>query len=101
MSPRKINASALTAFEIQVSWEAVQYFVSNGVLRGYEVYFLILYIQQLISNEHNIHHYQVIVEVIGETTGHHILKSMTFCVNNKQHLLLSSVYLAHIQIFRN
>ncbi|KAM9444366.1 contactin-2 [Clarias gariepinus] len=37
VSPRKINASALTAFEIQVSWEPIQHLSSNGVLRGYEI----------------------------------------------------------------
>ncbi|KAF4093717.1 hypothetical protein AMELA_G00005100 [Ameiurus melas] len=37
VSPRKINASALTAFEIQVSWEPIQLLSSNGVLRGYEI----------------------------------------------------------------
>lgn len=37
VSPRKINATALTAFEIQVFWEPVQHLSTNGVLRGYEV----------------------------------------------------------------
>uniref|UniRef100_A0AAR2LEA9 Contactin 2 n=1 Tax=Pygocentrus nattereri TaxID=42514 RepID=A0AAR2LEA9_PYGNA len=37
VSPRKINATAVTAFEIQVSWEPVQHLSTNGILRGYEI----------------------------------------------------------------
>uniref|UniRef100_A0AAY4CNS6 Contactin 2 n=1 Tax=Denticeps clupeoides TaxID=299321 RepID=A0AAY4CNS6_9TELE len=37
VSPRKISAVALTAFEIQVSWDPVQHLTTNGVLRGYEI----------------------------------------------------------------
>uniref|UniRef100_A0A4W4G683 Contactin 2 n=1 Tax=Electrophorus electricus TaxID=8005 RepID=A0A4W4G683_ELEEL len=37
VSPRRINATALTAFDIQVSWEPVQHVSANGVLRGYEI----------------------------------------------------------------
>lgn len=37
VSPRRINATALTAFEIQVSWDPIQHLNINGVLRGYEV----------------------------------------------------------------
>ncbi|XP_048878465.1 contactin-2 [Brienomyrus brachyistius] len=36
VSPRKINATALTAFEILVSWEPAQLLMTN-VLRGYEI----------------------------------------------------------------
>ncbi|XP_065097401.1 contactin-2 [Paramisgurnus dabryanus] len=36
-SPRRINATAVTAFEIQVSWEPIQHLNINGVLRGYEI----------------------------------------------------------------
>ncbi|XP_035517560.1 contactin-2 [Morone saxatilis] len=36
VGPSSINATALTAFEIQVSWEAVQQLSANGILRGYE-----------------------------------------------------------------
>ncbi|KAK1901223.1 Contactin-2 [Dissostichus eleginoides] len=32
-----INASALTAFEIRVSWEPVQTLSTTGILRGYEI----------------------------------------------------------------
>lgn len=35
--PLSINATALTAFEIQVSWDPVQQLSANGILRGYEV----------------------------------------------------------------
>lgn len=37
VGPSSINATALTAFEIQVSWEPIQQFSTNGILRGYEV----------------------------------------------------------------
>uniref|UniRef100_A0A8C2BEL6 Contactin-3 n=1 Tax=Cyprinus carpio TaxID=7962 RepID=A0A8C2BEL6_CYPCA len=37
VSPRRINATALTAFEIQVSWDPIQHLNINGVLRGYEI----------------------------------------------------------------
>ncbi|XP_030634184.1 contactin-2 [Chanos chanos] len=37
ISPGKINATALTAFEIQVSWDPVQHLTTNGPLRGYEI----------------------------------------------------------------
>ncbi|XP_051958058.1 contactin-2-like [Xyrauchen texanus] len=37
VSPRRINSTALTAFEIQVSWDPIQHFNINGVLRGYEI----------------------------------------------------------------
>ncbi|KAG7477733.1 hypothetical protein MATL_G00072750 [Megalops atlanticus] len=37
VSPRKINATALSAFEILVSWDPVQHLTTNGVLRGYEI----------------------------------------------------------------
>ncbi|XP_064162210.1 contactin-2 [Anguilla rostrata] len=37
ISPRKVNATALTAFEIAVSWDAVPHLTANGVLRGYEI----------------------------------------------------------------
>lgn len=37
VGPSNINATALTAFEIQVSWEPVQQLSANGILRGYEV----------------------------------------------------------------
>ncbi|XP_050978992.1 contactin-2 [Labeo rohita] len=37
ISPRRINATALTAFEILVSWEPIQHLNINGVLRGYEI----------------------------------------------------------------
>ena len=35
VGPSTINATALSAFEIQVSWEPVQQL--SGILRGYEV----------------------------------------------------------------
>lgn len=37
VGPSSLNATALTAFEIQVSWEPVQQLSANGILRGYEV----------------------------------------------------------------
>lgn len=37
VGPSNINATALTAFEIQVSWEPVQQLSANGILRGYEI----------------------------------------------------------------
>lgn len=37
VGPASINATALSAFEIQVSWEPVQQLSANGILRGYEV----------------------------------------------------------------
>ncbi|XP_070815011.1 contactin-2 [Chaetodon trifascialis] len=37
VGPSSINATALTAFEIQVSWEPVQQLSANGILRGYEI----------------------------------------------------------------
>ncbi|KAM6980111.1 contactin-2 [Aplochiton taeniatus] len=37
VAPSSINATALTAFDIQVSWEAVQQLSANGLLRGYEI----------------------------------------------------------------
>ncbi|XP_037535094.1 contactin-2 [Nematolebias whitei] len=37
VGPSSINASALSAFEIQVSWEPVQQLSANGILRGYEI----------------------------------------------------------------
>ncbi|XP_039971428.1 contactin-2 [Xiphias gladius] len=37
VGPSNINATALTAFEIQVSWEPVQQQSTNGILRGYEI----------------------------------------------------------------
>ncbi|XP_008291579.1 contactin-2 [Stegastes partitus] len=37
VGPSNINATALSAFEIQVSWEPVQQFSANGILRGYEI----------------------------------------------------------------
>lgn len=37
VGPSNINATVLTAFEIQVSWEPVQQLSANGILRGYEV----------------------------------------------------------------
>uniref|UniRef100_A0A3Q3NFI7 Contactin 2 n=1 Tax=Mastacembelus armatus TaxID=205130 RepID=A0A3Q3NFI7_9TELE len=36
VGPSNINATALTAFEIQVSWDPVQQLIANGVLKGYE-----------------------------------------------------------------
>uniref|UniRef100_A0A7N8YER8 Contactin 2 n=1 Tax=Mastacembelus armatus TaxID=205130 RepID=A0A7N8YER8_9TELE len=37
VGPSNINATALTAFEIQVSWDPVQQLIANGVLKGYEI----------------------------------------------------------------
>ncbi|XP_069544877.1 contactin-2-like, partial [Brachyistius frenatus] len=37
VGPSNINATALSAFEIQVSWELVQQLSANGILRGYEI----------------------------------------------------------------
>uniref|UniRef100_A0A3Q4N4V3 Contactin-2 n=1 Tax=Neolamprologus brichardi TaxID=32507 RepID=A0A3Q4N4V3_NEOBR len=37
VGPSSINATALSAFEIQVSWEPVQQLSANGILRGYEI----------------------------------------------------------------
>uniref|UniRef100_A0A667YCI8 Contactin 2 n=1 Tax=Myripristis murdjan TaxID=586833 RepID=A0A667YCI8_9TELE len=37
VGPSSINATALTAFDIQVSWEPVQQLGANGILRGYEI----------------------------------------------------------------
>ncbi|XP_033938452.1 LOW QUALITY PROTEIN: contactin-2 [Pseudochaenichthys georgianus] len=37
VGPANINASALTAFEIRVSWEPVQTLSTTGILRGYEI----------------------------------------------------------------
>ncbi|XP_051803974.1 contactin-2 [Acanthochromis polyacanthus] len=37
VGPLNINATALSAFEIQVSWEPVQQLSANGILRGYEI----------------------------------------------------------------
>uniref|UniRef100_A0A4W6E8Y2 Contactin 2 n=1 Tax=Lates calcarifer TaxID=8187 RepID=A0A4W6E8Y2_LATCA len=37
VGPSNINATVLTAFEIQVSWEPVQQLSANGILRGYEI----------------------------------------------------------------
>ncbi|KAG9352784.1 hypothetical protein JZ751_017360, partial [Albula glossodonta] len=37
VSPRKINATALSAFEMLVSWDPVQHLTTNGILRGYEI----------------------------------------------------------------
>lgn len=37
MGPLNINATALSAFEIQVSWDPVQQLSANSILRGYEV----------------------------------------------------------------
>ncbi|KAM4741647.1 contactin-2 [Anableps anableps] len=36
LRPSSINATALSAFEIQVSWEPIQ-LLNNGILRGYEI----------------------------------------------------------------
>ncbi|KAM9759171.1 contactin-2 isoform 1-T4 [Menidia menidia] len=35
--PSSINATAVSAFEIQVSWEPIQPLGTNGILRGYEI----------------------------------------------------------------
>uniref|UniRef100_A0AAQ4RAU7 Contactin 2 n=1 Tax=Gasterosteus aculeatus aculeatus TaxID=481459 RepID=A0AAQ4RAU7_GASAC len=37
VGPSGVNATALTAFEIQVSWEPVQQLSADGILRGYEI----------------------------------------------------------------
>ncbi|KAG7472629.1 hypothetical protein MATL_G00110820 [Megalops atlanticus] len=37
VSPRRINATALTAFEMLVSWDPVEHLAANGVVRGYEI----------------------------------------------------------------
>lgn len=37
VGPLSINATALNAFDIQVSWDPVQQLSTNGLLRGYEV----------------------------------------------------------------
>lgn len=37
VGPVSINATALNAFDIQVSWDPVQQLSANGLLRGYEV----------------------------------------------------------------
>ncbi|KAJ8400200.1 hypothetical protein AAFF_G00398940 [Aldrovandia affinis] len=37
ISPRKINVTALTAFEMLVSWDPVQHLTTNGILLGYEI----------------------------------------------------------------
>ncbi|KAJ7999515.1 hypothetical protein DPEC_G00195230 [Dallia pectoralis] len=37
VAPSRINATALTAFDVQVSWEPVQHPSTNGILRGYEI----------------------------------------------------------------
>ncbi|XP_064821899.1 contactin-2-like [Oncorhynchus masou masou] len=37
VAPLRINATALTAFEMQVSWDPVQHLSANGILRGYEI----------------------------------------------------------------
>ncbi|KAM9364890.1 contactin-2 [Pholidichthys leucotaenia] len=37
VGPSSINATALSAFEIQVHWEPVQQLSANGILRGYEI----------------------------------------------------------------
>ncbi|XP_046880541.1 contactin-2 [Hypomesus transpacificus] len=37
VAPSSINATALTAFEIQVSWHPVHHHSSHGILRGYEI----------------------------------------------------------------
>uniref|UniRef100_A0AAQ5Z4P4 Contactin 2 n=1 Tax=Amphiprion ocellaris TaxID=80972 RepID=A0AAQ5Z4P4_AMPOC len=37
VGPLNINATALSAFEIQVSWEPVQQLSASGILRGYEI----------------------------------------------------------------
>ncbi|XP_015197892.1 contactin-2 isoform X1 [Lepisosteus oculatus] len=36
-TPRRVNATSLSAFEIQVSWEPLQHLSTNGILRGYEI----------------------------------------------------------------
>uniref|UniRef100_A0A673Z7B7 Contactin 2 n=1 Tax=Salmo trutta TaxID=8032 RepID=A0A673Z7B7_SALTR len=37
VAPSRINATALTAFEMQVSWDPIQHLSTNGILQGYEV----------------------------------------------------------------
>ncbi|XP_056128734.1 contactin-2 [Lampris incognitus] len=37
VAPSSINSTALSAFEIQVSWEPVKELSTNGILRGYEI----------------------------------------------------------------
>uniref|UniRef100_A0A1A8PDR6 Contactin 2 n=4 Tax=Nothobranchius rachovii TaxID=451742 RepID=A0A1A8PDR6_9TELE len=37
VGPSSINATALSAFEIQVSWECVHLLNTNGIIRGYEI----------------------------------------------------------------
>uniref|UniRef100_A0A8C7TXG1 Contactin 2 n=1 Tax=Oncorhynchus mykiss TaxID=8022 RepID=A0A8C7TXG1_ONCMY len=37
VAPLRINATALTAFEMQVSWDPIQHLSTNGILQGYEV----------------------------------------------------------------
>lgn len=37
VAPLSINATALNAFDIQVSWDPVQQLSADGLLRGYEV----------------------------------------------------------------
>uniref|UniRef100_A0A6Q2Z6V4 Contactin 2 n=1 Tax=Esox lucius TaxID=8010 RepID=A0A6Q2Z6V4_ESOLU len=37
VAPSRINATALTAFDVQVSWDPVQQLSANGILRGYEI----------------------------------------------------------------
>ncbi|CAB1315313.1 unnamed protein product [Coregonus sp. 'balchen'] len=37
VAPSRINATALTAFEMQVSWDPIQHLSTNGILRGYEI----------------------------------------------------------------
>lgn len=37
VGPLSINATALNAFDIQVSWDPVQQLSADGLLRGYEV----------------------------------------------------------------
>uniref|UniRef100_A0AAV2M8Y2 Contactin-2 n=1 Tax=Knipowitschia caucasica TaxID=637954 RepID=A0AAV2M8Y2_KNICA len=37
VGPQSINATALTAFEVLVSWDPVQPLSANGILRGYEI----------------------------------------------------------------
>ncbi|KAJ8265111.1 hypothetical protein COCON_G00142100 [Conger conger] len=36
-APRRINATALTAFEIMVSWDPVEHVTPNGAVQGYEI----------------------------------------------------------------
>uniref|UniRef100_A0A8C5EC44 Contactin 2 n=1 Tax=Gouania willdenowi TaxID=441366 RepID=A0A8C5EC44_GOUWI len=37
VGPSSINTTALSAFEVQVSWDPVQQLSTNGILRGYEI----------------------------------------------------------------